>query len=98
MSFRALWAAQMASNMAIWMHTVSVQWVLTSGGAASTVVAAVQTAITLPFFLLALPAGVIADGGDRRRVQIVIQLTIPPGPVTPAPFTPPRGGNLTGPL
>jgi MFS family permease len=72
--FRAVWAAQMASNMAIWMHTVSAQWVLTTGGARSTLVAAVQTAMTLPFFLLALPAGVLADAFERRRVLVSMQL------------------------
>jgi MFS family permease len=72
--FRAVWAAQMASNMAIWMHTVSAQWVLTTGGARSTLVAAVQTAMTLPFFLLALPAGVLADAFERRRVLVCMQL------------------------
>jgi MFS family permease len=75
-AFRALWAAQMASNMAIWIHTVSLQWVLTSAGNSTTVVAAVQTAITLPFFLLALPAGVLADALERRRVLVTMQLTI----------------------
>ncbi|MDG4834415.1 MFS transporter [Solwaraspora sp. WMMD1047] len=75
-AFRVLWAAQMASNMAIWIHTVSGQWVLTAAGNPGTVVAAVQTAVTLPFFLLALPAGVLADAIERRWVLVSMQLTI----------------------
>lgn len=78
-SFRALWAAQMASNIAIWVHTVSAQWVLTAGGSPTTVVAAVQAAITLPFFLLALPAGVLVDAADRRRVLVPMQVAIAVG-------------------
>lgn len=71
--YRSLWGAQLASNMAIWMHTVSAQWVLTASGRSGTVVAAVQTAITLPFFLLALPAGMVADAFERRRVLVATQ-------------------------
>jgi MFS family permease len=36
----------------------------------------VQTAITLPFFLLALPAGVLADAFERRRVLVSMQLSV----------------------
>lgn len=75
-AFRALWSAQMVSNMAIWIHTISAQWVLTAAGGSGTVVAAVQTAVTLPFFLLALPAGVLADAIERRWVLVSMQLTI----------------------
>jgi MFS family permease len=95
-SFRALWAAQMASNMAIWMHTVSVQWVLTSGGSATTVVAAVQTAITLPFFLLALPAGVLVDAIQRRPVLVSMQFAIASISLSLALFTATGAIGLAG--
>ncbi|MEY4763043.1 MAG: hypothetical protein RLZZ200_2899, partial [Pseudomonadota bacterium] len=36
-------------------------------------VALVQTASSLPVFLLALPAGTLADRVDRRRLQLVVQ-------------------------
>lgn len=75
-AFRALWSAQLVANVATWMHTASAQWVLTSGGASATAIAAVQTAVTLPFFLLALPAGVLADAVDRRRVMLIMQLSV----------------------
>jgi MFS family permease len=75
-AFRALWSAQLVANVGTWMHTTSAQWVLTSGEASATEVAAVQTAVTLPFFLLALPAGALADAVDRRRVMFAMQVSI----------------------
>lgn len=78
-SFRALCAAQTASSIAIWVHTVSAQWVLTARGSPTTVVAAVQSAMTLPFFLLALPAGVLVDAVERRRVLVPMQAAIAAG-------------------
>jgi MFS family permease len=96
MSFRALWAAQMASNMAIWMHTVSVAWMLTSTGSATTVVAAVQTAITLPFFLLALPAGVLVDAIERRPVLVSMQFVIASISLSLALFTATGAIGLAG--
>jgi MFS family permease len=74
LSFRALCSAQLATNIAIWMHTVGVQWLLISNDSSTAVLASVQTATTLPFFLFALPAGVLADAMDRRRLLVAVQL------------------------
>jgi MFS family permease len=68
--FRALWTAQLASFLGTWMQTVGAQWFLTERSASATAVAAVQTATSLPVLLLALPAGVLADLVDRRRVLV----------------------------
>jgi MFS family permease len=67
-SFRVLGLAQLGANTGIWVHTVASQWLLTATGGSTTLVASVQTALTLPFFALALPAGLVADLLDRRRV------------------------------
>jgi MFS family permease len=71
--FRPLWAVQLTASVALWAHVVTGQWVLTTSGASTTAVASVQTALTLPFFLLALPAGLVADAVDRRSVLTVVQ-------------------------
>lgn len=68
--FRVLVAAQFVATTAIWLHTVATQWVLTVAGASAGSVAAVQAALTLPFFALALPAGYWADASDRRRIMV----------------------------
>jgi predicted MFS family arabinose efflux permease len=74
--FRWLSVAQLAANLAIWMQTVAAQWVLTESGSGAALVALVQTAVSLPMFLFALPAGVLADLVDRRRLLLVTQLAM----------------------
>jgi MFS family permease len=71
--FRAMWIASVASNIGTWMHTVGASWLMTSLAASPLLVALVQTATTLPVFLLGLPAGVMADLVDRRKLLIFTQ-------------------------
>lgn len=71
--FRAMWIASVASNIGTWMHTVGASWLMTTLAASPLLVALVQTATTLPVFLLGLPAGVMADLVDRRRLLIFTQ-------------------------
>src|SRR5918993_3625180 len=73
-AFRALWFAQLGTLIGTWMQTVGAQWLLIDEPNAPTLVSLVQTASLLPMLLLALPAGVLADSYDRRRLLIVIQL------------------------
>ncbi|MBC2905775.1 MFS transporter [Streptomyces cupreus] len=72
--FRALWIAQLVSNVGSWMQTVGAQWLLLGDSAA--LVTLVQTASSLPVVLLALPSGVIADRFDRRSVLLVAQFAM----------------------
>ncbi|MEY9894151.1 MFS family permease [Catenulispora sp. MAP5-51] len=74
--FRILWLAQLGSNVGSWMQTVGAQWLLVSHHSSTTLVAAVQTASLLPVMLLSLPAGVMADVLDRRRLLIYLQLAM----------------------
>ncbi|HEX3788530.1 MAG TPA: MFS transporter [Pseudonocardiaceae bacterium] len=66
--FRILWLAQLGSNIGTWMQTVAAQWLLVSAPHAAELVSLVQTASLLPVFFLSLPAGVLADIVDRRRL------------------------------
>ncbi|UXY18348.1 MFS transporter [Streptomyces cynarae] len=72
--FRALWIAQLVSNVGSWMQTVGAQWLLLGHNAA--LVTLVQTASSLPVVLLALPSGVVADRFDRRSVLLVAQFAM----------------------
>jgi MFS family permease len=72
--FRTLWLAVLGSQLGTWMQTVGAQWLLVDEPNAATLVSLVQTAGTLPVLLLALPAGVLADSLDRRRLLIWVQL------------------------
>lgn len=71
--YRALWIAQLVSNLGTWMQTVGAQWMLVGDPDAAILVPLVQTATTLPIMLLALPSGVLADLIDRRRLLIAAQ-------------------------
>ena len=71
--FRAMWIASVASNIGTWMHTVGASWLMTTLAASPLLVALVQTATTLPVFLLGLPAGVMADLVDRRKLLLFTQ-------------------------
>lgn len=72
--YRALWIATVVSNVGTWMHDVGAGWLMTSLSPSPLFVALVQTATTLPMFLLALPAGALADIVDRRRMLLAAQL------------------------
>ncbi|HEV2764786.1 MAG TPA: MFS transporter, partial [Pyrinomonadaceae bacterium] len=72
-SFRALWLAAVASNVGTWMHNVGGEWLMTTLSPTPLVVALMQTAETAPTFLMALPAGALADIVDRRRLLLAAQ-------------------------
>ncbi len=71
--FRMLWIASIFSNIGSWMHEVGAGWLMTSLAPSPLMVALVQAATTAPVFLLALPAGALADIVDRRRYLIASQ-------------------------
>lgn len=71
--FRYLWIATVVSNIGSWMQDVGAGWLMTSLAPEPVMVALVQTATTLPFVLLVLPAGALADIIDRRRYLIGVQ-------------------------
>ncbi|HME72692.1 MAG TPA: MFS transporter, partial [Myxococcota bacterium] len=71
--FRALWIATIASAIGTWMQDVGASWLMTSLAPTPLLVSLVQAASNLPFFVLALPAGALADLVDRRRLLMVSQ-------------------------
>ncbi len=71
--FRAIWLAAVASNIGTWMHNVGADWLMTSLAPSPWMVALTQTAENAPLFLLALPAGALADIVDRRRLLLYTQ-------------------------
>ena len=71
--FRMLWAAAFVSNIGTWMQNVGAVALMTQVTASSVLVALLQTAATLPAFLLSLPAGALADLVDRRRLLLFAQ-------------------------
>lgn len=84
----------MMANICMWMNDVAAAWLMTSMTTSPIWVALVQTAATLPVFLLGLPSGALADIVDRRRyylftqawvavVAVLLSLAILSGTMTP---------------
>jgi MFS family permease len=72
--FRNLWLASVVSNVGTVMHTVGASWAATELTSSPALIGLVQTAWAVPGFLVALPAGALADVVDRRRLIVVTQL------------------------
>ena len=74
--FRMLWITWLMANVCMWMSDVAAAWMMTSLTTTPIWVALVQTASTLPVFLLGLPSGALADGLDRKRFFLFTQLWV----------------------
>lgn len=72
--FRWIWIANVVSNVGTWMQNTAMAWVMATLDPSPVMVALVQTASSFPIFLLAIPAGAMADVVDRRRIIIVTQI------------------------
>jgi predicted MFS family arabinose efflux permease len=75
-SFAVIAGATLVSSIGVWMRDTTSAWTVASLAHGSASVALVQAATSLPTFLLALPAGVLADHYDRRRILIFCQLAL----------------------
>ncbi|WP_250004821.1 MFS transporter [Actinoplanes sp. M2I2] len=71
--FRAVWIAAFVANVGTWMQTVAGQWLLIEQHSSSLLISLVQSASSVPVLLLVIPAGVVADFLDRRRLLLATQ-------------------------
>ncbi|MFZ2307595.1 MAG: MFS transporter [Rhodoferax sp.] len=74
--FRMLWITWLMANICMWMSEVAAAWMMTSISPTPLWVALVQTAASLPIFLLGLPSGALADILDRRRYFLMTQIWV----------------------
>jgi MFS family permease len=72
-TFRNLLVADVASDIGTFMQNVGAAWLMVSLGAGPIYVALTQTAASLPYFLLALPAGSAGDIFDRRKLVLATE-------------------------
>src|SRR5215469_15806906 len=72
--FRWLWIATVVSNVGTWMYNAASGWLMTSLDPSPLIVSLVQVANSLPLFLLALPAGALADMLDKRRLILALEI------------------------
>lgn len=71
--FRALWIAGLASNIGGMMQLAGAAWLMTDLSPSPVLVSLMQAAGSLPVFLLAIPAGALADVVDQRRLILAAQ-------------------------
>lgn len=75
-AFRIIWSVSLAGTLCTWMNDVAAGWLMTSMTTSPVMVALVQSASTLPTFVLGLPIGAVADMTDRRRFLMFTQVWI----------------------
>jgi MFS family permease len=75
-SFTAVWIATIVSNIGGWMSGTASSWLMTSLSPDPFVVSLVQVASSLPMFLLAIPAGALADIVDLRKLLVGTEIAI----------------------
>jgi MFS family permease len=73
--FGALWKSGAVYFVGNAMQVMAAAWMMVELTGSDFLAAAVQTAVFLPMFLLSLPAGVLADITDRRRLILAALLT-----------------------
>ncbi len=71
--YALLWSAGLVANIGNWMYDLAARWLMTEFDPAASMVAMVQVASALPVFLLAVPAGTLADRCDRRWLLVIVQ-------------------------
>lgn len=71
--FRAMWLGSAVSNIGTTMNDTAAVWTMTTMTSSPYLVSLMQTMSSLPLFLLALPAGALADLVDRRRLILLAQ-------------------------
>lgn len=72
--FRAIWIANLFSNLGSTMQSVGAAWLMTELTPSHQMVALVQASATVPIMLLGMFAGAIADNYDRRRIMLAAQI------------------------
>lgn len=73
-AFRAIWIANLASNLGATLQSVAAAWLMTDLTNSHQLIAMVQASTTLPIMLFGVFAGAIADNYDRRRVMLTAQI------------------------
>jgi MFS family permease len=71
--FTVMWTATMVSLIGTWMNDIAAGWLMAEMTNSPTWVGLVQSALSLPIFLFALPAGALADLVERKKILAIVQ-------------------------
>ena len=75
-AYAVMWSATLVANIGVWMYAAAAGWLMTELTTDPLLVSLVQVAAMLPMFLLALPAGALADIVDKRLLLIIVEAAI----------------------
>src|SRR5882724_8872307 len=73
-AFRRLWVASLVSGTCVAAHDNAATYLMDTLAASPFLISAVSTAASLPFFLFTLPAGVLADRVNHKRLLCAVNL------------------------
>lgn len=73
---RLMLLVELGASVGVWILVLAAQWILTEAGESATTVSAVQFAISVPFFLFAMPIGAIAEYTSHRRLLVGTSLIL----------------------
>jgi MFS family permease len=72
--FAGLWLPSAISGVCVAAHDMAATWLMNALGTSPLLLSLIATAASLPFFLFTLPAGALADLGNRRNILIAVYL------------------------
>ncbi len=72
--FFQLWLASVVSGVCVGAHETAAIWLMNTSRSSTLLLSVMATAASLPFFLFTLPAGALADLGNRRAFFIATYL------------------------
>jgi MFS family permease len=73
-AFAGLWVPSVVSGVCVAAHDTAATWLMNTLGATPLLLSLIASAASLPFFLVTLPAGALADLGNRRNLLITVYL------------------------
>jgi MFS family permease len=74
--FSTIWVATVVSSIGGWMYSAASAWLMTSLAPDPVMVALVQAASTFPMFVVAIPAGALADIVDKRLLLLIGEISV----------------------
>jgi MFS family permease len=72
--YKRIWLASLLSSVCVSAHDTAATWVMNTLSPSPFLLSLLSTVASLPFFLLTLPAGALADMVDRQKLLRVMNL------------------------
>src|SRR5215471_6459794 len=75
-AFRKLWIAAVISGTCVAAHDNAATWMMNTFTESPLLLSLMSTVASLPFFLLTVPAGALADKVDRQKLICTINVCL----------------------